>query len=78
MKIEKTQNIPADGHFPLAELFGFDIRPYTELHRFQAEEHILCEGSRPEFLYYLINGRTKLYLTHGNGRVTLINFMTAP
>lgn len=39
---------------------------------------MLREGERPSCLYYLIRGRAKLYLTHENGRITLINFLNAP
>lgn len=36
------------------------------------------EGETPRFLYYLTEGRAKLFLSHGNGRISLINFLDAP
>ncbi|MBR1865869.1 MAG: transcriptional regulator YeiL [Lachnospiraceae bacterium] len=79
MKKECLQeNIAQDEHFVLRDIFGLDVRPFTELHRFAAEEDILREGERPNYLYYLVSGRAKLYLTHDNGRITLINFLGAP
>ena len=60
------------------QIVGFDIRPYTSLVRFEAEEIIMQEGEMPEYLYYLLNGRAKLFLPHENGRITLINFLTPP
>lgn len=65
-------------HFPLSDYFGFDIRPYTSIVRFDSTEHILCEGEPPGFLYYLIDGRAKLFLSQSNGRISLINFLNAP
>jgi CRP-like cAMP-binding protein len=65
-------------HFPLSDYFGFDIRPYITVVQFEPEELILQEGEEPEFLYYLIDGRAKLYLSHDNGRISLINFLSAP
>lgn len=65
-------------HFPLSDYFGFDIRPYITVVQFEPEELILQEGEEPEFLYYLIDGRAKLYLSHDNGRIFLINFLSAP
>lgn len=66
------------GRFPLTDYFGFDIRPYVSVVRFESEEVILEEGSVPDYLYYVISGRAKLLLSHENGRVSLINFLNAP
>lgn len=66
------------GRFPLSDCFGFDIRPYTSVVKFDSMEHILREGEKPGSLYYLIKGRAKLYLSHENGRISLINFLDAP
>lgn len=65
-------------HFPLSDYFSFDIRPYTSIMQFDSEENILREGEIPCFLYYLIDGRAKLFLSQGNGRISLINFLNAP
>ena len=65
-------------HFPLASFFEFDIRPFVTETVFESGEHIFLEGSEPEYLYYLSDGITKLYLSHENGRITLINFLKAP
>lgn len=65
-------------HFPLSDYFSFDIRPYTSIVKFDSAESILCEGKYPSFLYYFIDGRAKLFLSHGNGRISLINFINAP
>lgn len=65
-------------HFPLSDYFSFDIRPYISIVQFDSEEKILCEGEIPYFLYYLIDGRAKLFLSQENGRISLINFLNAP
>ena len=65
-------------HFPLSDYFSFDIRPYTSIVKFDSTESILCEGEKPRFLYYLIDGRAKLFLSQENGRISLINFLDAP
>lgn len=65
-------------HFPLMDYFGFDVRPYTKIVQFETDELILREGDEPDFLYYLIDGRAKLFLSHENGRISLINFLSAP
>lgn len=65
-------------HFPLSDYFGFDIRPYTSIVQFDMEENLLHEGDTPYFLYFLIEGRAKLFLSQSNGRISLINSLNAP
>ena len=65
-------------HFPLSDYFSFNITPYVSIVKFENEEAILREGESPDVLYYLIDGRAKLFLSHENGRISLINFLNAP
>ena len=65
-------------HFLLEDYFSFDIRPYTSVIRFEPNEAILQEGSKPTYLYYMLSGRAKLFLSHKNGSISLINFLSAP
>lgn len=67
-----------DQEFPLREYFGFDIMPYTTTVSFESGDRIMQEGTQPAFLYYLVEGRAKLFLSHENGRISLINFLNAP
>ncbi|MDM5191032.1 transcriptional regulator YeiL [Bacillus sp. DX4.1] len=59
-------------------LFSFDVLPYIELHSFQKKETICSEGEDFPYLYYLISGRAKIYMSHKNGKISLINFIQAP
>ncbi|MFF2910746.1 transcriptional regulator YeiL [Paenibacillus sp. NPDC057934] len=65
-------------NFPLSDFFNFGVKPYVSIVKFDSDESILKEGEVPFYLYYLLDGRAKLYLSHENGRVSLINFLTAP
>lgn len=58
-------------------LFSFDILPYAELHFFQKSEKICNEGVDVPYLYYLISGKAKIYMSHKNGKTSLINFIQA-
>lgn len=79
IKIEnKTQVEEYYNHFPLVDYFGFDIKPFTKIIQFENDELILREGEEPNYLFYLIDGRAKLFLTHDNGRISLVNFLAAP
>ncbi|MFT5874853.1 MAG: CRP/FNR family putative post-exponential-phase nitrogen-starvation transcriptional regulator [Clostridium sp.] len=64
--------------FPINDIFSFDMLPYLHLVQFNIGEFILNEGSTSEYLYYLIDGKAKLYLTHKNGKVSIINFIESP
>lgn len=59
-------------------LFSFHVLPYVELHSFQKKEMICKEGTDLPYLYYLISGKAKIYMSHKNGKVSLINFIQAP
>ena len=60
------------------QFFGFNIRPYTSLLAFDPEDIILQEGTKSNHLYFLLNGRAKVFITHKNGTVTLVNFLESP
>lgn len=60
------------------EFFSFDIRSYLEERRYQPGEYILREGSFPQHLYFLTQGRAKIYTTHKNGKISLLSFAEAP
>lgn len=74
----REMTVMEEEYFILGDVFEMDIRPYLQLVHFEAGERILEEGGRPEYLFYLLHGRVKLYLSHENGRITLINFLPAP
>lgn len=80
MKTEKKSDLINEywNHFPLNDYFSFDIAPYTKIVEFEPDEVILNNGVSPHYLLYLFDGRAKLYITHANGRITLVNFISAP
>lgn len=75
MKVIRKKEIVEEyiSQFPLSDYFSFDVSPYMSIVKFDSMENILREGEKPESLYYLINGRAKLFLSHENGRVSLID-----
>lgn len=62
----------------LQDFFEMDIRPYILLKEFEPDEFIIREGERPTYLYYLLEGRAKLFISQENGSISLINFIEAP
>ncbi|MFJ7971813.1 transcriptional regulator YeiL [Psychrobacillus sp. NPDC096389] len=61
----------------IAYLFGFQVDEFIEVHEYQRDEWIIQEGMRPDFLFYVMEGTAKIYVTHQNGKVSLINFINA-
>lgn len=61
----------------IAHLFSFSIEEYMEVREYKRDEWIIQEGMRPDFLFYMIEGKAKIYVTHQNGKVSLINFINA-
>lgn len=60
------------------ERFSVDILRDTRLFEVAAGEEIVKVGQQPAWLFYLVRGRARLYATSANGRVSLIDFFTAP
>ena len=59
----------------IAHLFSFPVEEFMEVHEYQRDEWIIQEGMRPDFLFYVMEGKAKTYVTHQNGKVSLINFI---
>lgn len=64
--------------YSFQNFFSFDIAPYIQVCEFEKGEFIFHEGSLPEYLFYMVEGKAKLYVTHQNGKRSLINFITSP
>ncbi|CDO04726.1 Regulatory protein YeiL [Oceanobacillus picturae] len=61
----------------IEHLFSASVEAYLEVHEYQRDDWIIQEGTRPDFLYYVVEGKAKIYITHQNGKVSLINFINA-
>ncbi|GIO34407.1 MULTISPECIES: transcriptional regulator YeiL [Paenibacillus] len=59
----------------IGHLFSFPIEEFMEVHKYERDEWIIQEGKRPDFLFYVIEGKAKIYVTHHNGKVSLLNFV---
>lgn len=62
----------------LLKFFSFDIRPYLKVHFFHKNDTICIEGDTLNDLFFLVKGKAKLFITHTNGKVSLIDFLSAP
>ncbi|WP_058911906.1 transcriptional regulator YeiL [Entomohabitans teleogrylli] len=71
----KQQLISQSGY---TEHFSFDVAPETRLFHIMAGDYIVKEGTAPAWLFYLARGRSRLYVTLANGRVSLVDFFGAP
>lgn len=58
--------------------FSVDNSQDTRLFQVAAGADIVSEGSQPAYLFYLVRGRARLYASSANGRVSLIDFFSAP
>lgn len=65
-------------NYPIFHFFSFDITPFLHVYEFEKGEFIFHEQSYPEALFYMIEGKAKLYITHKNGKISLIDFLTSP
>lgn len=63
---------------PLQHIFSIDISSYTSIREFQPDDIITKDDEKPLYLFYMFEGRAKLFLSHENGKISLINFIEAP
>jgi CRP/FNR family putative post-exponential-phase nitrogen-starvation transcriptional regulator len=61
----------------IARLFSFPVEQMLEVHEYKRDEWIIHEGRRTDYLFYVIEGKAKIYMTHQNGKVSLLNFVHA-
>jgi CRP/FNR family transcriptional regulator, putaive post-exponential-phase nitrogen-starvation regulator len=64
--------------YPIESLFSFPITPFIQVCQFERGEFIFKEGSQPDYMFYLVEGKAKLYVTQKNGKVSLLNFLHPP
>lgn len=62
--------------FNYDKLFGFDIQKHVKLFFIPKKDHIIQDTKTPEYLFYLVKGKTKLYENLENGQVALIDLFT--
>lgn len=61
--------------YSISHLFSFPIEEFIEVREYKRDEWIIREGKRPDYLFYVLEGKAKIYLTYQNGKVSLINFI---
>ncbi|MEN2766907.1 transcriptional regulator YeiL [Ornithinibacillus xuwenensis] len=59
----------------IGHLFSFPVEEFMEIHEYERDDWIIQEDTRPDYLFYVIEGKAKIYITHQNGKVSLINFI---
>ena len=77
-RIEGSRQTYYINNYTIQSFFSFNISPYIEVFEFDKGDFIIQEGAEPEYLFYMVEGKAKLYVTHKNGKVSLINFLTPP
>ena len=68
-KSEYIQLLPAD------RLFSVNIMPHIEVFSYRAGEWLIEEGMSSDYLFYIHAGKAKIYVTHQNGKTSLLNFI---
>ena len=61
----------------IAQLFSSPVEQMMEVHEYKRDEWIIQEGIRTDYLFYVTEGKAKIYMTHQNGKVSLLNFVHA-
>lgn len=62
----------------LTNQFSTDIEHDLKLFLIQAQSFIVKNNETPEYLFYMVEGRAKLYNMLSNGKISLIDFFNPP
>ncbi|MBH5319475.1 cyclic nucleotide-binding domain-containing protein [Paenibacillus sp. GSMTC-2017] len=62
--------------FDLEHLFSEPLRKHLALYQFEPDETLCLQGEEPQFLFFLVSGKVKVFTTSTEGRTLLINFTT--
>ena len=60
--------------YKINEIFSNNMVPYMEIHRFKKNEYICLSGEDLRYLYFFVEGKSKVYITTPNGKTLLIRF----
>lgn len=60
--------------YKIQDLFSIPIKSYLEVHSYKRGEYICRELDTLSNLYFLVEGRAKMYQTHRNGKISLVHF----
>ncbi|QHW29789.1 cyclic nucleotide-binding domain-containing protein [Paenibacillus rhizovicinus] len=63
--------------YALEEIFPSALRQHLVLYRFEPDEALCTQGEEPQHIFYLVQGKVKIYTTSAEGNTLLLNF-TSP
>lgn len=59
----------------ISHIFSFPIEEHIQVYEYERGEWIIQEGILPEHLFFVVEGSAKIYVTHQNGKVSLLSFV---
>ncbi|MBW6410595.1 transcriptional regulator YeiL [Clostridium weizhouense] len=57
--------------FNIDKLFVSDMKPFMELFLFKRNEYICKEGEKNKYIFFILKGKAKVYITLSNGKSLL-------
>ncbi|ACT01597.1 Crp/Fnr family transcriptional regulator [Paenibacillus sp. JDR-2] len=63
--------------YALDDVFPSSLRQHLTLYRFEPDDTLCKQGEIPEYIFFLMRGKVKVYTTSADGKTLLINF-TSP
>lgn len=60
--------------YKINEIFSSDMLSCMEIHHFKKNEHICLSGEDIRYLYFFVEGKSKVYISTPNGKSLLIRF----
>lgn len=60
--------------YKINEIFSNNMLPHMDIHHFKKNEYICLSGEDVRYLYFFVEGKSKVYITTPNGKSLLIRF----
>ncbi|WP_332646858.1 transcriptional regulator YeiL [Lysinibacillus sp. 54212] len=73
-RLQKSEYIQ---HFPINKYFSYNVESYVEVFEYKVGDWIIEEGMNSNYLFYIHTGKAKVFVTHQNGKMALINIVGA-
>lgn len=64
-------------YFRMDQFFSYNVEPFVEVFEFKVGDWIIEEGMNSDYLFYIHSGKAKVFVTHQNGKMALINIVGA-
>lgn len=73
-RLQKSEYIH---QFPIEKYFSYSVEPFVEVFQYRVGDWVIEEGMNSDYLFFIHSGKAKVFVTHQNGKMSLLNIVGA-